>query len=43
MDGYQYLGVKIQFRPVGNGLRDAAVETPVLFQYKGGKLNKLSS
>jgi branched-chain amino acid transport system substrate-binding protein len=43
MDGYQYLGVRIDFRPVGNGLRDAAVGTPVLFQYKGGKLNKLAS
>src|SRR5579872_3427388 len=41
MDSYHYLGVKIELKKIGNGLTDAAVETPVLFQYHGGKLVKL--
>ncbi len=41
MDGYSYLGVRIVFRDLGNGLRDGAAEAPVLLQYKGGRLAKL--
>ena len=43
MNGFDYLGVAIEFKNFGNGLRDAAVENPVLFQYKGGKLTKMGS
>jgi branched-chain amino acid transport system substrate-binding protein len=41
MDSYHFLGVKIDLKKVGDGLTDASVETPVLFQYHGGKLVKL--
>lgn len=42
MDSYHYLGTKIEFVDVGDSLRDAALDVPVLFQYKDGKLNKLT-
>lgn len=41
LDSYHYLGVKIDLKKVGEGLTDASVEEPVLFQYHGGKLVKL--
>lgn len=43
LKSYKHLGAEITFRDVGNGLRDAAVDTPVLFQYRGGKLTRLGS
>lgn len=42
MDSYHYLGEKIDLKRVGDGLTDASVETPVLFEYHDGKLVKLS-
>jgi branched-chain amino acid transport system substrate-binding protein len=42
LDSYHYLGVNIDLKRVGEGLTDASVETPVLFEYHGGKLVKLS-
>ena len=42
MNGFKYLGSAIEFRSIGNGLRDAFVDTPVLFQHRGGKLNKIA-
>ncbi len=41
MDSYHYLGAEIQFVDVGDSLRDAALDKPILFQYKDQKLTKL--
>lgn len=41
MDGYDYLGVPIEFKQIEDGLRDAYASTPVLFQYENGKPVKL--
>jgi branched-chain amino acid transport system substrate-binding protein len=38
MDGYEYLGVPVSFVDAGDGLRDAAVDTPVLLQVTNGEL-----
>jgi len=42
MNGFKYLGSAIEFRSIGNGLRDAVVDVPVLFQHRGGKLTKMA-
>lgn len=42
MSSYHYLGAEISLVDVGGGLRDAALDVPILFQYQGGKLNKIS-
>jgi len=41
LNGFKYLGSAIQFRGIGGGLRDAFVDSPVLFQYRSGKLVKM--
>ena len=42
MNGFKYLGSALEFRSIGNGLRDAVVDVPVLFQHRGGKLTKMA-
>ena len=43
IDSFQFLGSRINLVSIGHGLRDATVESPVLFQFQQGKLVKLSS
>lgn len=43
MNGFKHLGSAIEFKSIGGGLRDAAVDVPVMFQYRGGKLTKMGS
>ncbi len=43
LKNYHYLGSEVKFVDLGNSLRDAELTTPYLFQYKNGKLIKLSS
>jgi branched-chain amino acid transport system substrate-binding protein len=39
---FKHLGSEIIFKDIGNGLRDATVAEPVMFQYKDRKLTKMS-